>query len=737
MKSSKVYRVGILGAGFIASRHVRAIAAIKKTQVDVVAICDQDFVKAKHLADKISNSVKVCSSIEEILVLCKNGKIDVVHNLLPVQFHYETTKTFMEEGITVLSEKPLCISPNQASNLVQKKSIESTIAVSHNFCFSPVYERLYKDVHSGKLGIIEQIEIIWAKPLTSLDTGPYSSWLFSDPKNIAFEIAPHPIAFLLDLCGVPESFKVRVENSISLPNQILFPTDWDITAKVSSTLIKIKVSLGHGFEEHEVRVRGRWGRCCADIENRNYHLELATGLSIDFDRAQRMIKRGGSILAQGIKHYRDIALLGFQFRHHPVNPFEETIFRSISTFYQNLDSKPDKRHSLEYSHNVVHFCDKIATAFQEKNNQQFSIPHSKISDPSQVSKESALVIGGTGFIGKALVRHFRDLGVHVRVLSPSAMQGLWGGDESNIEPIAGSIVNSELLNQSIKGTRHVYNLVSVAGATWLEREQQEARATQKLGQLCLLHGVERLVYTSSIHAYYSGNPNTIITETTPLDRKIKNRGPYSRIKYTNESILIDMNKKNGLPVAICRPGIVIGSGGSPFHYGIGLWNGEGNCRFWGKGDNLLPFILVDDVAKGLRLAAEKQVSNVGIYLLTGKPCLTARDYIQQLVKYTDLTFDVKPRPILNYYIENALLSTIKRIVKHPDKTPAPTYRDWLCNAHLSTYDSSWTMKQLNWQPEANLDRFISLGIHRPADEFILGSSLAPKTSKIPRHSNLP
>src|SRR5258707_15343254 len=60
-----------------------------------------------------------------------------------------------------------------------------------------------------------------------------------------------------------------------------------------------------------------------------------------------------------------------------------------------------------------------------------------------------------------------------------------------------------------------------------------------------------------------------------------------------------MHGQQKLPVVIGRRGIVIGKGGSPFHWGVGMWHHGAICRLWGDGNNPLPLVLVEDVAAGL------------------------------------------------------------------------------------------------------------------------------------------
>ena len=86
------------------------------------------------------------------------------------------------------------------------------------------------------------------------------------------------------------------------------------------------------------------------------------------------------------------------------------------------------------------------------------------------------------------------------------------------------------------------------------------------------------------------------------------RNYYARAKALSEQVLMELHREQGLPVVIFRPGIVIGRGGSPLHWGIGMWSFDAVCQLWGRGTTPLPLVLVEDVASALVAALELRPS---------------------------------------------------------------------------------------------------------------------------------
>src|SRR5262249_39537327 len=154
-------------------------------------------------------------------------------------------------------------------------------------------------------------------------------------------------------------------------------------------------------------------------------------------------------------------------------------------------------------------------------------------------------------------------------------------------------------------------------------------------------------YTGTIASYYAGARAGTITEQTPLDRNIGRRDYYARTKAAAEVILMEMHRTQRLPVVIFRPGIVIGRGGTPFHWGVGRFS-DSNCEVWGDENNKLPFVLVTDVASALVRGIQVSEIEGRSYNLIDVPLLTARDYLTELQRLAGITLSVHYRSIWHF-----------------------------------------------------------------------------------------
>ena len=487
--------------------------------------------------------------------------------------------------------------------------IGRTVGVTHNFLFAPVYERLRADFQAGLLGPISEISIVWNKELGQLRAGPFTSWMFREPGNVMLEIGPHSVAHLLDLVGMPQSLRVEVDRPTTLPSGKPFYRRWRVQARRGPTTADLHYGLGGGFTEHRIHLRGWIGSATCDFEAGTYVLRRHSPLPDDFDRYRITRSEAKALLQQSRRKLLRYVLSKFKLTKKG-NDFGTSITQSLSAYYDGLnasaDSSLDRRLSLGLARDVVDVCgrigaeaDRIATSGEFTGVAELAgVRVGETRIPANSATEQAapvLVLGGTGFIGQAFVRQLVATGHPVRLLVrdprnlPLSLQGL------PLDVRAGDLSRREDLDKAMVRVAAVCHLARAHVKTWDEYIRLEIGGTRNVAEACLRAGVSRFIYTGTIDSCYTGSPGTI-GDKNSLDPKVHRRNLYARAKAESERLLMEMRDKQGLPLAIFRPGIVIGAGSSPFHWGIGMWSGDSVCRIWGKGTNPLPIVWVEDVA---------------------------------------------------------------------------------------------------------------------------------------------
>jgi predicted dehydrogenase/nucleoside-diphosphate-sugar epimerase len=698
-------RVGFLGTGYIADWHAQAIA--KVNNVELVAVCDRIVPKAKSLAQKFGVP-KTYASLEAMLA---EEKLDAVHVLLPPDRHYEAARTILDAGVNVFLEKPMCDRADECDELVRIAEERGLrVGVGHNFLFSSQYEQLRHDLRSGILGRIDHVTITWHRPLPPTQFGPFNIWMLRDPRNILLEIGSHSVAHMIDMVGEPDEMKVYPSNPMDLPTGVKFYRRWQVNAYTGHTAVELRFSFVPGFAEYTIHVRGSLASASVDFERSTYTLQQHQPKDPDFDsyamvsgNAKSLKKQARRTLLHYFRSKIDMGTRG--------TPYGATIASAMDAFYAPAGTALDERVDARTGARVIRLCEEMGAL------AQFPEETTAVETRTGTARTPrVLVLGGTGFIGKELVRQLVDAGHGVRMLVRNA--GNLPGElrTPEVDCQVGDLMNRQDVQKAMTGIDYVLHLARSNVKTWAEYQEFEIGATRIVAECALEAGVKRLVYTGTIASYYQGAGAGTITEKTPLDAAIARGNLYARAKTLSEELLLQMQREQGLPVVILRPGVVIGRGGSPFHWGVGMWWHDAICQTWGPGRNKLPLVLVEDVAAGLIAAMDKPGVEGRSYNLVGDPCLSAQEYLDELNRCGGFQIQRFATPIFRFYLIDVVKWVAKTILRFPDLR-RPRYRDWESRTLNAPFDCSAAKTELGWSPVSEREELVRRGIQEPVTEF--------------------
>ena len=120
-----------------------------------------------------------------------------------------------------------------------------------------------------------------------------------------------------------------------------------------------------------------------------------------------------------------------------------------------------------------------------------------------MDRQLVTVFGGTGFLGRRVVRHLRGKEVPVRIASRHPQRGreLFGADDPHIESIAADVHDEASVTQAVSGAFGVVNAVSLyvehGKATFAS---VHVEAAERIARKANQSGAERLVHVSGIGA---------------------------------------------------------------------------------------------------------------------------------------------------------------------------------------------------------------------------------------------
>ncbi|MDA0999567.1 MAG: Gfo/Idh/MocA family oxidoreductase [bacterium] len=105
-------RMGVVGVGHMGSYHVAALSELMDVDVGLVAVADQDFGRAREIADRYGAEAFPHASG---LI----GKVDAVVIAVPTPDHHPVSRMFLNAGLHVLVEKPISNQLDKARDLFE------------------------------------------------------------------------------------------------------------------------------------------------------------------------------------------------------------------------------------------------------------------------------------------------------------------------------------------------------------------------------------------------------------------------------------------------------------------------------------------------------------------------------------------------------------------------------------------------------------------------------------------
>jgi len=229
----------------------------------------------------------------------------------------------------------------------------------------------------------------------------------------------------------------------------------------------------------------------------------------------------------------------------------------------------------------------------------------------------AFVTGASGFIGSHLVESLIETGWNVRALVHESPLRRPGG----IEAVRGDIRDPSPWKDTLLGTDVLFHLAAALGFSQLSKDgflEVNVRGTETLFRAAKDASVRKIVHVSSAGVIGSVKKGLMAAEDYPPNP----RNPYDRTKLEAERAALRFAEE-GMDLIVVRPGWAYGPGDRRTFKLVEAIN-RGRFALVAADSGRQTPVYIDDLVRGLRLAAEKGRSGE-IYHLTGKEVLTVRE----------------------------------------------------------------------------------------------------------------
>lgn len=212
----------------------------------------------------------------------------------------------------------------------------------------------------------------------------------------------------------------------------------------------------------------------------------------------------------------------------------------------------------------------------------------------------ALVTGGGGFLGLAIVRALRARGDTVRSLSRQEHPAL---RELGAEHVRGDVAVSAEVSAAAKGCDIVFHVAAKAGLAGPYEEYHRANVvgTENVLAACRAHGIQRLVHTSSPSVVFNGRDMEGVDESVPYPTHFE--AHYPRTKALAEQLVLQANSPTLATVAL-RPHLIWGPGDNHLLPRLVARAKSGQLRRIGSQRNLVDTVFIENAADSHLLAAD-------------------------------------------------------------------------------------------------------------------------------------
>jgi len=264
---------------------------------------------------------------------------------------------------------------------------------------------------------------------------------------------------------------------------------------------------------------------------------------------------------------------------------------------------------------------------------------------SSQSKNLVTVFGGTGFVGRHIVKQLSAHGVAVRVAARHphmiAIPAALGGP---IEYVEADILNEASVAEAVSGASTVVNAVSL----YFERgeftfDTIHVQGARRIAQLSLAAGVKRLIHVSGI-GVRADSPSRFVQARAAGEMAVREAFPCavmvrpSVIFGPKDAFLSGLEKATRAPIL---------------------------APLFGNGNQYLQPVYVEDVAEAIQKLVQTELAVAPIYELGGPDIFSYRTLLELVLQHLNRSRLMMPIPFPVW----KLVTRAMTILPNPPLTP--------------------------------------------------------------------
>ncbi len=329
----------------------------------------------------------------------------------------------------------------------------------------------------------------------------------------------------------------------------------------------------------------------------------------------------------------------------------------------------------------------------------------------------ALVTGGGGFLGGAIVRQLLARGDEVRVLARGDYPAIAA---LGAEMVRGDIGDATTVNDAVAGCDTVFHVAALPGV-WGPYDlyyRTNTLGTQHIIDACRSHKVSKLVYTSTPSVVHSGGNLEGVDESAPYATHFETAYPETKMLAEKAALAAH---GDGLSTVALRPHLIWGPGDNHLVPRIVDRGRRGRLRHIGTPSPLVDSTYIDDAATAHVMAADAlgpdaPCGGKAYFISQGEPWAVDAlvNGILAAAKVPPVTKRISPGVAV---FVGAVLETVFRLFRIKSEPPMTRFvARQLSTAHW--YDISAAERDFGWKPTVT----IAEGLKRLGQAFAAGTA---------------
>jgi len=669
--TEKKLRVAVVGAGYVSKHHITALQSLG--WAEIVGVADLDIKLAQQVADQFGIPL-ARSSLADLA----DSKPHAVYVLTPPSSHCALTIQALEMGCHVFVEKPMAETAEDCDRMIALATQRNLLlSVNHSDRLDPIVLRALSAVRSGACGELLAVDFYrgseYAPYAGGKRSGPYrkGSYAFQD-------IGVHGLYLLESFLGQVDTVDVRYRQSGTDPN-FLFD-DWTGTTYCQLGVGRMHLSWLSRPMQNRLLIQGTKGSIEVDrflqtfIVNRVYPGPKFIGMVLN-------------ALVGSVRRFFSVSWNVLRFALGRLSP-SPGIYAGAIGFARAVAEGEPLQISADEGRRMVALMDPVCARADAEADSVYA------GRLAELPPADVLITGASGFVGSALLKRLATGKLMLRVLVRRRSE--WIESLPNVQVVIGDLGDPELVDHAVRDVHTVYH---VGAAMKGGKESFRAGTTAAIENVidsCIRHGVQRLVYVSSMSVFqHAGRAESaIVTEDYMYENHPDKRGLYTQTKLDAERAVLEAVRERRLPAVIVRPGQIFGPGAEsvPPNGVIGI---AGRWILVGPGRATLPLVYIDDVIDALELAATRDGLEGRIFNIVDTTEVTQNDYLAARCSAPGsrpgiIRIPVPIMAVLAFFVE-ILGKIMKRDV------PLSRYRVRSLQP-LANFDTTAARTDLGWSP---------------------------------------